>query len=163
MSQRVGMKSTRLLRKLLLLSSREWADLLRAQMHILRAAWKVRVLRTGDLTQRALANPISVPAHSQLPVARPEHTRVNELVTAMERVADRGICRPLCLVRSIALRNLLASQNIEGSIVRVGVRRDEQGLLAHAWVELDGKIVGDRPSHVRKFSTIDELSVRNVK
>jgi hypothetical protein len=169
--QTFGMKATRLLRKLLLLSPAEWADLLRAQSQLLRAGWQVRLRRTGDLTEKASAatraddgrmQRAGIPAApTRTPLTDKERIRVEELVTAIERVADHGIYRPLCLVRSIALRNLLASQRIPGAGVRVGVRKDKSGLLAHAWVELDGRVIGDRPSHVRKFAIMDELGVRS--
>jgi hypothetical protein len=44
-------------------------------------------------------------------------------------------------------------------MIRVGVRQSDEGMLAHAWVEWRGEIIGDSPENVRQYAPLDELSV----
>lgn len=45
-----------------------------------------------------------------------------------------------CLTQAIACRWLLARRGYD-STLRIGVRRDEDGIGAHAWLEIDGRII----------------------
>ncbi len=59
--------------------------------------------------------------------------------------AVHGLGRRLrltCLPRSLALCSLLREQG-HPAVVRIGVRREAGQLLAHAWVELDGDVLGE--------------------
>ena len=69
---------------------------------------------------------------------------------AVHRAARYGLFRPRCLTRALALQRLLARRGWPASL-HVGVRRDRGALLAHAWVELDGAVLGDSPEHVATF------------
>jgi hypothetical protein len=80
--------------------------------------------------------------------------RVCELERAVSRAARYGCFRPKCLARSVALHRLLARAGIPGSRIRIGVRRESDALVAHAWVTLEGRIVGDDPSFVNRFTEI---------
>ncbi len=115
---------------------------------------------------------------------------VARTVRALDRAARRGLFRPSCLVRSLALLRLLERGGVSGARMRIGVRREGPGgaermvadasgaanfpvgggpqptrpphpagrMLAHAWVELDGRIVGDEPRHVATFTPLGSLS-----
>jgi hypothetical protein len=85
--------------------------------------------------------------------------RAEQLALALARAAEHGPLRPLCLVRSIALRNLLESNGVHGAEIRVGVRRKGDELLAHAWVVLNGSVLGDRADYVARFSPIPALRI----
>jgi hypothetical protein len=50
-----------------------------------------------------------------------------------------------CLPRGLCLRLLLARRGIAG-ILRIGVARDGERLLAHAWIEHDGRPLGEGES-----------------
>jgi hypothetical protein len=64
-------------------------------------------------------------------------------------------------VRAIALQKLLTKDGIQGAIIRVGVKQASEGVEAHAWVELEGDVIGDSVAHVREFAPLNELSVRS--
>lgn len=55
-----------------------------------------------------------------------------------------------CLARSIALRAVLARRGVETSM-RVGVQREDGELAAHAWVEWDGRAIGEPEDVERRY------------
>lgn len=138
------------LRKLLALDRRSWLDLLRAQAALLRAQWRLRREPLGALAIRA---PIDLGATSGDPV------RARSLGLAIERAAEHGIFRPFCLVRAMALRELLLADEIRGASIRIGVRRHNGEFQAHAWVLWGATVLGDRPEHVARFTEVDDLRV----
>jgi transglutaminase superfamily protein len=142
--------SARIARKLIRLSARDWAELIRAQWALLAAQATVRSRPVGEL-----ATP-STGAQQADPVRLPEARR---LALAVVRAARYGVIRPQCLVRSVALSRLLASRGIEGAFVRVGVRRTANEFLAHAWVEYAGETLGDADDHVGTFVPLTNLDV----
>jgi hypothetical protein len=58
--------------------------------------------------------------------------------------ASRGPFRATCLRRSLALIILLRRQGIDGELC-FGTRFKDRLLEAHAWVEVQGMVVNDRP------------------
>lgn len=78
---------------------------------------------------------------------------------AVRRAAKYGVFRPACLVQAIALQRLLIADGIGGAVIRVGVKHSEEGMLAHAWVELNGDVLGDSPEHVGQYTALNDLSV----
>src|SRR5690606_11192861 len=129
-------------RKLLFLHPRDWLLLLQAQIAILRARSVVQQRPQGDLV-RDLAEEgpeISLDKHPGNDLAR-----VEAVGLAIDRVARFGLGRPLCLVRSIALHDLLVKKGIEGSRIRVGVRMNGPRFEAHAWVEWRGSVIAEVP------------------
>jgi hypothetical protein len=136
---------------------------MRAQAAIIKAAWKLRRIQIGNLvtTGGDTAHLMSQAAPESS--VRPDDAtaRATELALAVGRAAAHGIVRPQCLVRSIALRNLLSERGIPGSVIRVGVRRDAGGgpFVAHAWVELNGAVIGDDLAHVSRFTPLDSVGV----
>ena len=70
--------------------------------------------------------------------------------------ASRHHLRPMtCLTRSLALQALLRRQGIEADL-RIGVRREDGLLHAHAWVEHAGVPVGEREDVDRTFLPLAE-------
>lgn len=138
-------------RKILSLTGRDWADLVRAQWELLVAHGMVRNRPIGSL-----ATPASHGAAAD-PMRLPEAKRI---ALAIVRAARFGVFRPQCLVRSVALSRMLEQRGIAGGIVRVGVRRRNDEFLAHAWVELAGETLGDADDHVGSFVPLTNLDVR---
>ncbi len=99
------------------------------------------------------------PANPGQPPLSSDSSRKQSVIRAIDRVATFGFWRPLCLARSLALHRMLERHRVPGSVIRVGVRRDGSSLEAHAWVEIDGEIIGDDPSHVHRYQRVDDLSV----
>lgn len=59
-----------------------------------------------------------------------------------------------CLHRSLALCWLLGRQGV-ASQLRIGVRQDENGFAAHAWVEIDGVPLNDVPEVHARFHAFE--------
>lgn len=70
--------------------------------------------------------------------------------------ASRHHLRPMhCLERSLCLRQLLGRRGCETRL-RIGVAREENRLLAHAWVESEGRPVGETESALTRFQPLLE-------
>lgn len=83
---------------------------------------------------------------------------LERLAIAVHRASDYGLFVPTCLVRALALEDLARRQGTEAALVRVGVRRGDAGFEAHAWLEVDGRVVGDTLDHVRSFAVLEDFS-----
>ena len=127
--------------------------LLQAQIALIRARIEVRRRPQGELV--AAANVPERPHTARLD-QRQDAERIGQSVS---RAAKYGLFRPTCLVRSIAISNLLRKQGISGGRIRVGVGMRDGKFVAHAWVEYDGIVIGDDDSVVGRFETIDDLKV----
>ena len=69
--------------------------------------------------------------------------------------------RPNCLIRALALQRLLESRGSRGSTVRVGARLEPGHFIAHAWVEYEGHVLGDRDGHVQRFAPLAPIEVKH--
>jgi hypothetical protein len=141
-------------RKVISLGVREWRDLWRAQWALILAQRVVSKRAPGQLTSRTRT--AAGTAQAQGAQAR-SHARA--LGDAVRRAAKYGIFRPACLVQAIAIQRLLSADGIQGAIIKVGVKQADEGMEAHAWVELEGDVIGDTLAHVREFAPLNELSV----
>lgn len=78
----------------------------------------------------------------------------------LARITDAAARRlPLttrCLQRALTLVWLLRRRGVGGRL-RIGVRRTEQGIDAHAWVEVAGSVVNDSPHHCSQFVVLEAL------
>lgn len=77
------------------------------------------------------------------------------------RLAAR--CCPVpaeCLHQSLVLHRWLRAEGLPSEL-RIGVRKNEDQLGAHAWVELDGRILNDRWQSVTQFAELAALEVRS--
>ena len=165
--------------KLLRAGRHGWYDLAEAQLRILAAAVSVLVRPKGTLVsvespEPSLLNQLvtsSVPGPDNgggtgsmvppTPVpggALPEDLSRVEL--AIGRTARFGLLRPRCLIRSMALQRMLAARGFPDAVVRFGVRRRHGVFESHAWVEWQGRVVGDIRSHVRSFSPVNAIQLR---
>lgn len=59
-----------------------------------------------------------------------------------------------CLAQSIVLAYLLARQGVPVQL-RIGVRKDERGFEAHAWVEAAGLGLNDGQNNAGKYAAFD--------
>lgn len=144
------MRLLRLLR-LLALPPRDLLDAARAQAALLRARRLVRSRAVGSLVR--VVEPNAVTKGPPLPAT------VQRLERAVARASRNGLFRPSCLVRSVALGDLLRRRGVTHACLRVGVRWVEGEFRAHAWVELDGQPVGDAPEVGAVFRTVEGLAV----
>ncbi len=82
-------------------------------------------------------------APTSLPQPSPLHRTDAERIARMVQLAARhGLVRGNCLSRSLLLWRMLLRRRIPAEI-RFGVRAYGAGMQAHAWVEQDGRALGD--------------------
>ncbi len=118
---------------------------------LLKVSWSLRLLglaRTREHLRRGSASP-----------QKPLHSDVEALVTAWEwavRLAARNVpCRARCLEQSLSLWYLLRRRGVETSL-RIGVRKSStKTLQAHAWVELEGRPINDRPDIAKSYAAFE--------
>ncbi len=153
----------RALRKLASLDARSVADIVSAQVALLRAWRIVKTRPIGSLTTRDLgARRDAAPSGPSAPAsnsASGDPIRARAIALAVNRAADYGLFRPYCLVQALALRTMLEREGIRGSEIRVGVRRAQGKFAAHAWVKWGDLILGDSPEHVATFTEVDDIRV----
>lgn len=153
------------LARLLRARPRDWADLARAQWALLRAEIDVRRRPTGSLVTASRGGPpptertASSGGSGSSGLPPPTKELCARLSRAVQVVARHGPFHHGCLVRALALQRLLARHGLEGSTVRVGVRREGEALTAHAWVEYREVVLGDSVSRVRSFAQLEGLDV----
>ena len=140
----------RVVQKLFSLTPGDFADLVRAQWALLVALWIVRRRRRGELLH-------PVQPGSGHSVARND-ARLARFALAVDRVARFGLFRPTCLVRAVALERQIRGANAGSAVVRVGVAQSAGELLAHAWIEMDGEVIGDEAARVRRFTPLHDFS-----
>jgi hypothetical protein len=137
------------LSKLASLSEDERRDLLRAQLALLRAQLAVWTRPHGRLV-RPVADPVPAPDERAMVTAR-------RLASAVSLTARRGVFRPNCLVRALALSRLLEREQVSGWHVRIGVRERTGEFQAHAWVELGNEVLADSSAHVASFAPLTDV------
>jgi hypothetical protein len=89
--------------------------------------------------------------------------RAIELARAIDRAARRGLFRPRCLARSLALEQLLRGEGITGARIHIGVRQDTGRFEAHAWVSLHGRVLSDEPAFVQRYREIGEIRLTELQ
>jgi len=133
-------RAIRELPRLLRLSPRVWADMLRATWEL---AIALRTLRkqpvsTLGLLQRSPAARSPDTLSADTPLTAAQHARIARVRYAIEVVAPRVPWRSDCLVQCLAGRRWLARHGVTTRIA-IGVKRDEIAALhAHAWLCADG-------------------------
>ncbi len=81
----------------------------------------------------------------RLPRTRPGRTDVGyaaHVAGLVNHVSNRFPARSACLVRSMTLRSLLLRNQVNARLM-LGTKRGTGGVVAHAWVEVDGTPIND--------------------
>lgn len=149
-AERQDSRLVHLTRRLFSLPAREFGELLVAQAYLLGALWAVLTRPKG-----ALLHPVAEPATAG---AESDAGRLPRLALAVNRAASYGLFRPTCLVRAVALEKMIQRSGAGAAVVRVGVRMHGERLLAHAWIEQDGRVVGDEPARVSLFTPLHDFT-----
>lgn len=103
--------------------------------------------RTRTLLERSLSN--SVPENGESVEKRAA------LTAHMVHAAGRhGVLHPSCLAKSLTLWWLLGRQGIIASL-RIGIRKQNGKLEAHAWVEHDGTALEEPDEPHRHYAAFD--------
>jgi hypothetical protein len=82
--------------------------------------------------------------------SRPATDRIAQLVCWSARLQP---IPATCLCRALVLRDALSRRGIPG-LLRIGVRRAERPLDAHAWVEAGGRTVGEVEPRTQGFQVL---------
>lgn len=87
-------------------------------------------------------------------VRRPTGATCAEIVWAVEEACVWYPTRAACLQRSVVAAWILRQHGIAAELV-IGYR--PVPFESHAWVEVDGRVVNDRPQYQRVFTVLDRL------
>lgn len=120
-----------------------WA-FLRAWTVLLAVDWGLRLL-PFDRLERLLA-----PGRGG---RTPDEAAVPRLVWATAAASRHHLYSMRCLPRALCLRWLLGRHGIETDL-RIGVARGENRLDAHAWVEREGRPVGEGAEVGERFAVL---------
>lgn len=86
--------------------------------------------------------------------ARPSQPSTDDVVWSVEEACVWYVKRVACLQRSVVATWLLRRNGIAAQLV-IGCR--PLPFESHAWVEVDGLVVNDRPQYQRAFTVLDRL------
>ncbi|MDX1513447.1 MAG: lasso peptide biosynthesis B2 protein [Gammaproteobacteria bacterium] len=98
---------------------------------------------------------------SAVAVARDEGSpaRSAENIARLVRIAaGRGLARPTCLPRALVLWTLLRRHGFEARI-RFGVRKSSARMEAHAWVELDGRVINEQQCIANVYAPLEPTAI----
>lgn len=140
--------------KALSLSRGEWWLLTRAWVLLLLVDV---ALRSGMMSFRRLQK-ILAPKLRTLDKSQPEDARVaiRRLRRGVDIAARYHLYPMTCLRRSLVLQRLLGQQGIAADL-QIGVRKEEENLNAHAWLEYHGQPIGESESISAHYSPLAAL------
>lgn len=127
------------------LSPKEWLFFIEAWFWLLIFDIGLRTQPFSDL-QAYAACLASQPKNS------PAQTRklICALQTAIDHARYNHLYPMTCLRRALTLQKMLAQRGI-ASELKIGVRKEADQLSAHAWLEYQGKPLGESEQIVEKF------------
>jgi len=143
------LRPLRKLHKLRKISFSQGLDLLRAQVALFAAGRTVRKRALGDL--------VTVVENEDVLVDDEGRAQSERIGWAVVQAASHGLVPATCLVRSVAIQQMLARAGLPTGEIRVGVKWDDGGFSAHAWVEQGEQIIGDSRRHVRQFDPVTDM------
>ena len=84
-------------------------------------------------------------------------SRQTPIVRMVDIAARHLPWRPTCLPRSLVLWFLLRRQGVPAEL-RIGVQKRQQRLEAHAWVEVDRRVVNDTPDIAAEYPPFESIA-----
>ena len=122
-------------------------------MALLRAQAMCWLRPTGELVC------LTAPAYGVTRLTSEEWGACHRVALAMDRAARYGLFRPPCLWRALALSRMLARRGFITHRIRIGVRKENEGFTAHAWVELGDSVVGDTTANTGAYTRLTDVSL----
>lgn len=120
-------------------AARAWPD----KVLLVRSLALVCIVRIGlwGLSYKTVQRLVDTPLAEQ-PHASPQATWAYQqrVVAAVEAVGRRLLGSKPCLTQALVARRMLRQKGID-AILRIGVTKDGHELLAHAWLEREGRVV----------------------
>ncbi len=139
------------------LSARDLAWVGRAQWYLLGARLSLLLTPRGRLLAAVPA------AEAGKAPGGDAMARSRRVALAVDRAAQYGLFSPTCLVRAIALERMLTREGVAGAVVRIGARQRAARPEMHAWIEVGGVVIGERPEVAGAFTPLhDFTAVRRV-
>lgn len=136
--------------KLLRLPPRAWLLMVEIAVTALWVEAGLRLLPFKRLARLSLrASPRRQP---------PPQVRLDELMRLADAAFRRAPGLFTCLKRALILSTLLARRGLQAEL-NIGVRKTDEALHAHAWLEQDGLVIADHPQVVEQFRPL-EMEVR---
>jgi hypothetical protein len=113
-----------------------------------------------DTSSAVPARPgLSIPGQDLLDAAG--STQLTAAVGLVDGCARVLGLKPTCLRRSLAVQRILRWQGIPTQL-QIGVLKHGDTLTAHAWLELDGRILNDHPANCRAFVRMMPMPLRGA-
>jgi hypothetical protein len=103
--------------------------------------------------QRLLDQARVGPTPPRAPESPRAHGRAHRCAHWIDVAARHHVVTARCLHRSLALYRWLRCEGMRSEL-RIGVRKQGNELKAHAWVELSGCVINDRPDAVAAFTPL---------
>lgn len=96
------------------------------------------------------------------PTAPPEQIerQLRVLRTAVARAGNHHLYPMTCLRRALTLQKLLARRGIAAEL-KIGVHKSDNQFDAHAWLEYQGKPLGEPEQVVERFSILEQSAGRS--
>lgn len=130
----------------------------RAALRLTLSTAALRIL--GFPLTRRILDRFSFAAHCPPPAAASaDSQRAALLSRAASSVERHAPFRANCLERSLALWWSLRSEGLAAEL-RIGARKESGELLAHAWVECDGRVLNDSPDVHALYALFDASIAR---
>lgn len=104
---------------------------------------------------RTIEKRIPISEKTELATSGKQLNYAQEAARMISIAAYHGPYQASCLRRSLALIILLRRQGIEGKLC-FGARLQNHGLEAHAWVEMGGVVINDRPDIRQHYKPLDD-------
>jgi hypothetical protein len=140
------------------LSLADWLTLVEAWWNLLFFRLAFLVMSYNRLDDPACAADPSARRGSRAPVYA-DAKRLHRLV---HFAGQLHLIPMTCLVRSLTLKKMLDRRSIPAQI-RIGARRDQGTLYAHAWVEVDHTPIGEAQDVTAKFNPFAFVNLNNRK
>lgn len=139
----------RRLHRLRKISFSQGRDLLRAQVALVFATRAVKKTALGEL--------VAVAQEADATTDDAGRARSERIAWSVVQAARHGALPATCLVRSVAIQQMLQREGLPPGEIRVGVKWDDGGFFAHAWVEQEERILGDTRQHVGQFDPVTDM------
>ena len=140
--------------KLACLTPGEYWALLSAYLYLIRAGWYLFVRKQNP--NLWIMNVVAALRSTSTPTGA-EMAGLVRRTRWINTAASHPLSWAKCLQRSVALCLWLEHLGFCGEL-KIGVRKDGEKLRAHAWVELNGRVLNDVPSHTRRFAVMNTNS-----
>jgi hypothetical protein len=114
---------------------------------IVKAFFLLTIIRLGmwlvpfRTLQKTLWRLYPCPVTAKVPSPSPELLQSAKKISWAVKAVSRYVPSATCLVQALTLQCLLSQEGIYSDLAIGIARRDESGIAAHAWLEVDGTVI----------------------